>query len=238
MLATFATSPLRSYAAATNFLHATGMPNISNIGSGLFMAASVFAALISPALSAKNRFCNNNTGDQDQQNAAVNEDKKVLGASISGAMFAAGLCISGMVKTSKVHDFLCLSGFSRGSYDPTLMTVMGSAILASWLAYQFVDGSWSSVLPKERTLSCPAGLSDGACFSVPTNTVIDGQLLTGAATFGIGWGLTGVCPGPALFAAASGNMNAIVLWMPAFVVGSMAGSKIKELWKNTKKKSA
>lgn len=223
MLTTYLTSPFRSWAAATEFLRRTGLPNMSPLSSGLVMVGAVFAAMITPALSAKNRA---QIIEESGKEVVENEQKKVLGASLSGAMFAAGLAISGMVKTSKVHDFLCLSGFSNGSYDPTLITVMGSGILASWAAYQVVDG-WS-LMPKGKTLSCPAGLGEGACFSVPTNTAIDVQLLGGAATFGMGWGLTGVCPGPAIFAAASGNLNATLLWLPAFVAGSWVGLKIKE----------
>jgi len=225
MLTTYITSPLRSWAAATNFLRASALPNMSPISSGLVMAASVFAAMVTPALSSKNRA---EMIKKHGTSIVATEDRKVLGASISGAMFAAGLAISGMAKTTKVHDFLCLSGFSNGTYDPTLITVMGSGILSSWLAYQFVDG-WSLTMPKQKTLSCPAGLGEGACFSVPTNKTIDLQLLAGAATFGAGWGLTGICPGPAIFASASGNLNATLFWVPAFLLGSWIGIKAKEI---------
>ena len=231
MLSTYLISPLRSWSAATEFLRRVGLPNMSPISSALVMGATVFAAMVAPALSAQNKA----KIIQESGRAVVeHEDRKVLGASLSGAMFAAGLAISGMVKTSKVHDFLCLSGFSNGTYDPTLMTVMGSGILASWLAYQLVDG-YSLTMPKQKTLSCPAGLGEGGCFSVPTNTNVDAQLLGGAATFGLGWGITGICPGPALFAAASGNLNATLLWLPAFVAGSWVGLKIKEALTAAKK---
>lgn len=199
---------------------------MSSIGSGVFMAVSALTAMISPAMSVNNR-------SQDSQEAA-NEDRKVLGATLSGAMFAAGLAISGMAKSSKVHDFLCISGLGQATYDPTLMTVLGSGILTSWLAYQFVNG-WSMIAPMKKTLSCPAGLGEGGCFSVPTNTMIDSQLLTGTSIFGLGWGLTGICPGPAIFAAASGNVYATLLWLPAFVVGSSIGNEVKRLF--AKKKS-
>jgi uncharacterized protein len=203
------------------------------------MAGAVFVAMTSPAFSAKNRFHSSPSTAAKTATAAtaataaaataIHDDQKTLGAALSGSMFAAGLAISGMAKTSKVHDFLCLSGFSHGSYDPTLITVMGSGILSSWLAYQFVHGH-SMTLPKHKTLSCPSGLSEGACFAIPTNSMIDGPLLLGTTIFGIGWGLTGICPGPAIFAAASGNLNAIACWLPAFTVGSMIGAAMKESW--------
>lgn len=234
MASTYVISPLRSWATATEFLRTTGLPHMSPLSSGLVMAGTVFAAMVAPALSATNKA---KLIEEGGKSVVETEERKVLGASLSGAMFASGLAISGMVKVSKVHDFLCLSGFSNGSYDPTLITVMGSGILASWLAYQFVDG-WSKTMPPQKTLSCPAGLGEGTCFSVPTNVTIDTQLLIGAAAFGSGWGLTGVCPGPAIFAAASGNLDATLLWLPAFVFGSWVGIQIKESVFTKKTKSA
>ncbi|CAB9527189.1 YeeE YedE family integral membrane protein [Seminavis robusta] len=225
MATTYFLSPLRQWGSMTEFLRTTGIPAMSSVGSGLFLAAAVFAALATPAFSAKNRSA---TLDQAQ---GENEDRKTLGATLSGAMFAAGLAISGMAKASKVHDFLCISGFSKGSFDPTLVAVMGCGILASWLSYQFVDGfSMTSKTP----LTCPLM---GDKFSVPTNTAIDSQLLLGTSLFGLGWGITGICPGPAIFAAASGNVYATLLWLPGFVVGSMAGANVKEAM-NSKKKAA
>lgn len=228
MLTTYLTSPLRTWATLTDFLRRTGIPSVSPVGGGLFTSGLVLAALIAPALNTQNR-------SKDQKEAA-NEDRKSIGAALSGAMAAAGLAISGMAKSSKVHDFLCISGLGQETYDPTLMAVMGSGILSSWLAYQFVRG-WSMIAPKEKTLSCPYALGEGGKFGVPTNTVIDSQLLLGAATFGFGWGLTGVCPGPAIFAAASGNANACLLWFPGFIAGSRVGAEVKNAW-NSKTKSA
>lgn len=228
MLTTYLTSPLRTWSTLTTFLRNTGIPSMSPVGSGLFMAASVLAALVSPALAASNR-------SKDEKEAA-NEDRKVLGAALSGTMFAAGLAISGMAKSSKVHDFLCISGLGSGSFDPTLVAVMGSGIVASWLSYQAVDG-WSLIAPPKKALTCPAALGEGGRFAVPTNTTIDTQLLLGTSIFGLGWGLTGICPGPAIFAAASGNVYATLIWIPAFVIGSSWGNGVKKMF-SAKPKSA
>lgn len=228
-MTTYAISPFRTWAESTAFLRTKGIPAVSPAAAGIFVALSVFTALVFPALSAKNR-------SKDEKEAA-NEDRKALGATVSGAMAAAGLAISGMAKSSKVHDFLCISGIKHNTYDPTLMAVMGSGILTSWLSYQFLP-EWTMIWPKEKTLTCPAGLGEGGKFGVPTNTTIDGQLLLGAAIFGVGWGITGICPGPALFASASGNVNSTLLWFPAFVVGGKIGNEVKSQWNAAKVKSA
>ena len=116
-----------------------------------------------------------------------------------------------------------------------LVAVMGSAILASWLSYQYVAG-WSTIRKPENCLNSPAALPEGTPFCAPTNTQLDAQLLGGAAIFGMGWGLTGVCPGPAWYAAASGVVDVAFVWMPAFLVGSFIGQKIKA-WATRKKKA-
>jgi uncharacterized protein len=227
MFTAFVVSPLRKWVTLTSFLRTSGIPTLYPISSGIFMAVAVGLALIHPATSAHNRSKNMTVEE------GFNEDRKTLGAVLSGAMFAMGLAISGMAKASKVHDFLCVSGFSRGSFDPTLVTVMASGILSSWLSYQFVDG-WSVLAPK-KALVCPVMCDK---FGVPTSNAIDGQLMLGTCLFGMGWGLTGICPGPAIFAAASGNVYATLLWIPAFVAGSMAGDRVKESWnKNDSKKA-
>jgi uncharacterized protein len=142
--------------------------------------------------------------------------RKMYGAAASGMIFALGLAISGMIYKSKVQGFLDVSALSKGNYDPTLITVLGSAVLISSVGYQiqkrFQNGP-----------TCGAG-----CWNVPTSTKVDHQLVTGAAIFGIGWGIAGLCPGPALFCAAAGSVYVLAGWMPAFVAGSYIGLKLKE----------
>lgn len=69
-----------------------------------------------------------------------NNNKKKIPAILSGSLFAVGLAISQMIWSSKIYGFLDFTGFARGSYDPTLISVMGGALIFSFLAYQFVDG--------------------------------------------------------------------------------------------------
>jgi hypothetical protein len=133
---------------------------------------------------------------------------KHLAAAVSGGLFGVGLGISKMVLPSKVVGFLDLTGFPRGTYDPTLTTVMGSGVIISFLSYQYKN--------KLETPLCTS--KDPKCrFNVPTNTVIDSKLLLGASCFGIGWGVAGLCPGPALFWAAAGMPNIAFLWLPSYI---------------------
>ncbi|GAX13065.1 uncharacterized protein FisN_2Hh575 [Fistulifera solaris] len=207
----FVISPLRNWSAWTRFLRTSGTPYWHPWASALFTSAVCMVALVRPIPVPET------VEDKKEQIVAQN---KGLGAALSGMMFALGLSISGMTKTSKVHDFLCLSGFSNNTYDPTLMTVMGSGILASLLSYQMLS---DYTVTKRFLIDSPISLPRGSSFSVPTNRAIDKKLLLGAVIFGTGWGLTGICPGPGLYAAAAGVVSALAAWMPSFLLGSHLG---------------
>lgn len=114
-----------------------------------------------------------------------------------GSLFGAGLALSDMINPARVTAFLDLAG----AWDPTLALVMGGALLPSAAGYLIA-----------RRMGRPA-LAQAFC--IPHNRTIDGNLLTGAAIFGIGWGLVGFCPGPALAALACG------MWQPALFVAAM-----------------
>lgn len=103
----------------------------------------------------------------------------------AGALFAAGLGISGMTQPSKVIGFLDVAG----AWDPSLLFVMGAAV-----AVHFVLG---------RIIRRRATPLWDTSFHLPTRKDIDARLVFGAAMFGIGWGLGGFCPGPGIVAAAS-----------------------------------
>ena len=118
----------------------------------------------------------------------------------AGLLFGVGLVISGMTKPAKVVGFLDVAG----AWDASLLFVMVGAIAVHFVALRLVR--------KRR-----APLFDER-FHWPTRKDIDGPLVTGAAIFGIGWGLGGFCPGPGLVAASSGSLAAIV-----FVVGMTLG---------------
>lgn len=106
--------------------------------------------------------------------------RNILTALVAGAIFGAGLAISGMADPAKVRGFLDVFG----AWDPTLVFVMGGALIPMAIAWRFV--------PKlDRPLLAPK-------FALPTKSDLDAKLLSGAALFGIGWGIAGLCPGPAL----------------------------------------
>lgn len=109
----------------------------------------------------------------------------LLIALLTGVLFGLGLTVSGMIDPAKVLNFLDLAGH----WDPTLAFVMGGAVLVSLPAYQLARR-------RARPLLAPT-------FKLPANTPVDRRLLVGAAIFGIGWGIGGFCPGPAVAALAS-----------------------------------
>lgn len=121
-------------------------------------------------------------------------------ALLAGTVFGLGLCISGMLDPAKVLGFLDLAGH----WDPTLLLVMGGAVAVSMPAF------WLSKR-RLRPLLAPA-------FDLPTIRVIDGRLVAGSALFGLGWGLAGLCPGPAIAALASLDWQVF-----AFVAALLAG---------------
>lgn len=106
---------------------------------------------------------------------------------ISGGLFGAGLVISQMTDPMKVVSFLDVFG----NWDPSLAFVMGGALLVTLLGYRLVLG-------KEKPVF------DGK-FHLPTSKDIDGRLVGGALFFGVGWGLSGLCPGPALAISSYGG---------------------------------
>ena len=132
---------------------------------------------------------------------------RTLLALVAGTLFGAGLAFSGMADPQRVRGFLDL----LGTWDPTLAFVMGGALVPSAAAY------WLA-----RRMQAPLA---GGEFQVPKNRSIDPQLLAGAAIFGVGWGLVGFCPGPAVAALGFG------LWQPwLFVAAMLAGMVVHRLY--------
>jgi len=130
--------------------------------------------------------------------------KASLAAFGAGALFGLGLAISGMTKPAKVVGFLDVFG----DWDPSLAFVMMGAVLVHFVAHRIVTRRTSPLLAPR--------------FDLPSNRTVDARLLAGAAVFGIGWGVGGYCPGPALVTAASGASAALV-----FVAAMTAGIKLE-----------
>jgi uncharacterized membrane protein YedE/YeeE len=130
-----------------------------------------------------------------------------LASLVCGLMFGVGLVISGMTQPAKVLGFLDVFGV----WDPTLAFVMAAALLVSFLGFRVARQRDKPVLAAQSLW--------------PNRTDIDRPLLIGSALFGAGWGLVGLCPGPALVNLATAMPEVIV-----FVLAMAAGLVAKDLW--------
>jgi uncharacterized membrane protein YedE/YeeE len=128
---------------------------------------------------------------------------QVIAAALIGLIFGTGIVISGMGNPAKVLAFFDFAG----DWDPSLAFVMGGALLVTAVGYRFVFNRGAPLL-------APA-------FNVPMATQIDAPLVLGSAVFGVGWGITGFCPGAAVPMLAIGS-SAPVLFFIGFVVGLVA----------------
>ena len=131
---------------------------------------------------------------------------RTLFALLSGLVFGMGLIVSGMTDPSKVLAFLDLAGV----WDPSLAFVMAGAIAVGTIAFALASRRSSTLL--------------GDPLRLPTATQLDRRLVVGSIVFGIGWGLAGYCPGPALAALLSGGLKPLV-----FVVALLAGMALFDL---------
>ena len=125
---------------------------------------------------------------------------RLIVALIGGLVFGLGLAISEMVNPKKVLAFLDVSG----AWDPSLAFVLGGALLVTAIDFRFILNRDAPVFADE--------------FSLTDKTDIDGKLIGGAVLFGFGWGLVGLCPGPAIAGLAYGMAES--LW---FVIALLAG---------------
>jgi len=123
-----------------------------------------------------------------------------LSAFAAGLVFGIGLILSGMTDPGKVIGFLDVAG----NWDPSLAFVMGGAILVGFFAFRLADKRMQAFL--------------GGAMHLPRRRDIDNRLVGGSVVFGIGWGLAGFCPGPALVSFASGVDQAAV-----FVAAMLGG---------------
>lgn len=126
--------------------------------------------------------------------------RRIVFAGLIGLIFGAGIAISGMINPAKVFNFFDFAG----TWDPSLAFVMGGALLVTAIGYRVV-------------LKRPAPVLD-ARFHLPTKRKIDVPLVAGSAIFGVGWGITGFCPGGAIPALGLGEVDALI-----FVAAMVAG---------------
>lgn len=128
---------------------------------------------------------------------------RALYAALAGALFGLGLAVSGMTDPDKVLNFLDVAG----RWDPSLALVMGGALAVTLPGYAWVR--------RRGRAAC------GDALQLPSATRVDARLVVGSALFGIGWGVAGYCPGPALANLAHGSAEAVV-----FVAAMLAGSQL------------
>lgn len=126
--------------------------------------------------------------------------QRTLFAALAGAIFGAGLLLSGMTDTTRVHGWLDVFG----DWDPTLAFVMGGAILPMALAWRIAARRRTAVL--------------GNPIPLTQDSTIDAKLVAGSTLFGMGWGLAGLCPGPALASLGWGGTGGLV-----FLLAMVAG---------------
>lgn len=126
---------------------------------------------------------------------------------ISGVVFGLGLTVSQMTNPDKVLAFLDVGG----AWDPSLLLVLAGAVTVTVVAFRFV-------------LKRPQPIFDKR-FYLPTRKSIDRKLLGGSAVFGVGWGLVGLCPGPAITSLAFGNSESFI-----FLGAMIAGSALAHFW--------
>ena len=138
-----------------------------------------------------------------------------LAAFAAGLIFGLGLIVSGMADPSKIIGFLDLAG----RWDPSLAFVMIGALLIGFIAFR---------VARPRTMAFLGG-----AMRLPTARDIDRRLVLGSLVFGVGWGLAGFCPGPAVVSLASGQEKAVV-----FVLAMLAGMALYALVQRWKLKPA
>lgn len=129
-------------------------------------------------------------------------------ALLSGTLFGAGLALGGMTDPARVRGFLDIFG----NWDPTLAFVMGGAVIVMAIAWRLVPRMARPVVAKQ--------------FHVPTRSDLTPSLIGGAALFGIGWGIAGLCPGPGIAALVIAPGSAAI-FVVAMLVG-MAGTRVFE----------
>ena len=136
-------------------------------------------------------------------------------AILAGVVFGAGLTLSDMVNPARVLNFLDVAG----SWDPTLLFVMAGGLAVTTLGYKLIFRRGSPVFDDT--------------FSLPTQRQIDLPLVGGAALFGVGWGLAGICPGPALADLVTLEPR-VLLFVAAMLVGMIVANSLRDRLSVTK----
>lgn len=135
--------------------------------------------------------------------------QRTIFAGIIGLVFGTGIALSGMANPAKVLNFFDVAG----SWDPSLLVVMASALVVTAIGYRFVLKRDRPVLELK--------------FNIPTNRRLDVPLIAGSAVFGIGWGISGFCPGGAIPALGLGEVTAWA-FVGSMLVGIFAARTLRQ----------
>ncbi|MCU0830634.1 MAG: YeeE/YedE family protein [Rhizobiaceae bacterium] len=138
----------------------------------------------------------------------MTQQTKLLSAFLIGGLFGLGILIGGMANPAKIMNFFDLAG----TFDPSLIFVMGGALVTTFIGYRVVFAR----LPQPAFE--PA-------YDIPQSRLIDARLIGGATLFGIGWGITGFCPGGAIPGLALGHAD-VWVFVAALVVGVLVGRRV------------
>jgi uncharacterized membrane protein YedE/YeeE len=131
---------------------------------------------------------------------------RALASLLCGFIFGWGLFLSGMIRPDKVLNFLDVLAIPSGGWDPSLAVVMAAALIVTFIGYRFAQ-------PHKPVFA--------AASQWPTQTKIDRPLIVGSVMFGVGWGLVGLCPGPAIANLASLS-TPVIIFVVAMAVGTLA----------------
>ena len=131
---------------------------------------------------------------------------RIVAALASGIVFGSGLALSGMLDPARVQGFLDVFG----AWDPSLAFVLGGAVLVAFIGVRLMTRMKRPVLDDS--------------FHLPSSTAIDAPLIAGSALFGIGWGIGGFCPGPALASLSVGFSGSFV-----FAIAMLVGMTLHDL---------
>lgn len=148
-----------------------------------------------------------------------NEKLRLAAALASGLVFGIGIVISGMANPAKVLNFFDVAG----AWDPSLMFVMGGALIVTFVGYRLVFRRSAPIFDLK--------------FHVPTKKDLDLRLIGGSAIFGVGWGVAGFCPGGALPAIGTG-MTDVLLFVGAMLVGMIATRIVSARLAGARRRSA
>ncbi|MBK8174041.1 MAG: YeeE/YedE family protein [Rhodospirillales bacterium] len=136
---------------------------------------------------------------------------RIATAVLAGLLFGAGLALSGMIDPAVVLAFLDLGGIGDGRWNPSLAFVMAGAVIVAGLGYHLI-------------FRCRRTPLFASSFQLSATRTVESRLITGAALFGLGWGLAGYCPGPAI---AGLGLASTRTWL--FVAAMLAGMGLFEL---------